>query len=492
MDKAKFEKEKIQFLSPEQIHLFESDHLPNQSIQQNQQNQFSIFQQQPSQPSFLLPSSPNQVIHNQPHQIAQQPVRLILNQPEPTFYGHPQKLSNETELVGPLYPMIVYASALPQPYVPEYHKKEISIQPATQVDPHHHLINSNQNNYSHHFPNNLNTQNNCQQYQSGYSNPDHLFRTKYDDIIDQYNWNKYGVTQQLPSVEPDKIIHDVTMHISSSLQQHTSLIPTIQGTQQTIQKNDFNFNPDIYSTYNNNNHFQDPILNNKDHFPLISEHPSFTHYDHLLEPPSKYTKIDPPIDPVTPFNQYNQGIGIDQQPYQPYQKINSYPPIHHLIEKKYDFGPIPNRPSEHSFTNSQITYDKPFIPDRSSIDTPITTINYIQPKYQSQTPQMVNNLQLNYQPSHPQIIPLSTIPQHFDYSPYNPKQHVSPTPSSNNLYTAPNYPIPTIKQIEQPKIVEQNGIKFQDETMVIDDNDHRQTKSSNRDPALQQQQCAIY
>ncbi|CAD8200471.1 unnamed protein product [Paramecium pentaurelia] len=496
-DKVKYEKEKIQFLSPEYVHLFENDTQLNHSLQQNPQNQFSIFQQQPSQSSLLFPPSPNQVIRNQPNQsnqIPQQPIQLILNQPQPTLYGNPQKLSNGAELVGPLYPMIVYASTQPQPYLPEYHKKEFQIQTSTQVDPHHPIINNNQNNYSHNIPNNqnfLNTQNNPQQYQSDYSNPDYLLRTKYDDIIDQFNWNKYGVTQQLPSVEPEKVIHDVNMHISTPIQQHKPLMPTLQGTQQTIKKNDLNINQDIYSTYNN--HFEDPILNNKDHFPLISEHHNFTHQDYQPDPINKYNKIDPPYDSVSPFNQYNKGFELDPLPY---QKIDSYPPIHNQIEKKYDFGPIPNRPSEHSYPNSQIIYDKPQIPDRSSFDTPITTMNYTQPKYQSYVPQTLNNNQLNYLPSHPQTIPQSSIPQNSGYSPYYPQQPFSPIPSSTNLYTAPNYPIPTIKpsqsNLEQPKIVEQDGIKFQDETMVVGDNDHRQTKNSNRDPALDQQQCTIY
>ncbi|CAD8085986.1 unnamed protein product [Paramecium primaurelia] len=507
--KVKYEKEKIQFLSPEYVHLFENDTQLNHSLQQNQQNPFSILQQQPSQSSLPFAQSPNQIIRNQPNQsnqMAQQPSQLILNQPQPTLYGHPSKLSNEGELIGPLYPMIVYASAQPQPYVPEYHHKEFQIQPATQVDPHH-MMNNNYNNYQNNIPNQQNfvkTQYGQQQQQyKGISNPDYFVRTKYDDIIDQYNWNKYGVTPQLPSVEPEKIINDVTMHISSPLQQYTPLTPTLQGIQQTIKKNDLNLNHDIYSTYNNhNNHFEDPLIINKDHFPQISEHPSLTHYDHPPDPFNKYTNIDLPIDPIPPFHQSIKKYDIDPQPYQPYQtyqpqqNIDSYPPIHHQIEKKYDFGPIPNRPSEHSFPNSQIIYDKPFIPDRSSIDTPITTMNYTQPKYQSYVPQPFSNNPINTLPSNLQTIPLSSIPQNSGYSPYYPQQPFSPIPSSTNLYTAPNYPIPITKpqqsSLEQPKIVEQDGIKFQDETMVVGDNDHRQTKNSNRDPALDQQQCAIY
>ncbi|CAD8116687.1 unnamed protein product [Paramecium sonneborni] len=512
-DKAKYEKEKLQFLSPEYVHLFENEQLINQSLQ-NQQNAFSLFQQQGSQSSFPNAQSPNQIQHIQPNQsnlIGQQPVQLILNQPQPTLYGNPSKPQNGGELIGPLYPMVVYASAQPQPYVPDYHNnnKEFQIQPAIQRDPNL-IMNNLQNNYPNIILNNQNiVKTSPPQQQLGVeTKTDYLVRTKYDDIIDQYNWNKYGVTQQLPSIEPEKIINDVTMHISSPLQQYTPLTPTLQGIQQTVKKNDFHLNHDIYSTYNN--HFEDPILNhNKDHFPQISEHPSQNnfHYDNPHDPLNKYTKIDLPLDPISSFPQSNHKYDYDPLPYQPHQKIDSYrspihsidsytpPPIHHQIEKKYDFGPIPNRPSEHSFPNSQIIYDKPFIPDRSSLDTPITTINYTQPKYQSYVPQtMNNNNNLNSLPSNLQTIPLSTIPQNSGYSPYQPQQPFSPIPSSTNLYTAPNYPIPTNKPqstLEQPKIVEQDGIKFQDETMVVGDNDHRQTKNSNRDPVLNQQQCSI-
>ncbi|CAD8109165.1 unnamed protein product [Paramecium sonneborni] len=506
-DKAKYEKEKIQFLSSEYVHLFENVQLINQSIQ-NQQIPFQLFQQQVSQSSIPNAQSPNQVQRNQPtqqNQILQQPIQLVLNQPQPTLYGHPSKPQSGEELIGPLYPMIVYASAQPQPYVPDYHKNEFQIQPATQIDPNS-IIHNNLNNYYNNIPNNQNqnfVKTQTPQYQEAYSNTNYQVRTKYDDIIDQYNWNKYGVTSQLPPVEPDKIINDVNMHISSPLQQYTPLTPTLQ-IQQTVKKNDLPLNHDIYSTYNNN-HFEDPILTNKDHFSQISENPSQNnfHHEHPTDPINKYTKIDLPLDPIQSFHQSNHKF--DPQSYKQQQKIDQYPPpinqldqypIHHQIEKKYDFGPIPNRPSEHSFPNSQIIYDKPFIPDRSSVDTPITTINYNQPKYQSYVPppQTLNNNQLNSLPSNLQTIPLSTIPQNSGYSPYYAQQPFSPIPSSTNLYTAPNYPIPNTKPqstLEQPKVIDQDGIKFQDETMVVGDNDHRQTKNSNRDPVLDQQQCSI-
>ncbi|CAK79035.1 unnamed protein product (macronuclear) [Paramecium tetraurelia] len=450
MNKAEFKKDKLQLLSPEYNTLFVVED--------------PLFQQA-SQKSLS---------------------QLIINQPQPTLYGQTQKGQQNADLIGPLYPLVVYAVSQPQPYVPEIHDKELQCYTNQKQIPTFFLDTQNQfcQNYQPFKYNNTSGPQNQQQTdpipqqqtnkrivtqlqsQMTFQNTEYSMRTKYDDIIDQYNWNKYGIAQQQPIADTEKIIYDATYHDSSQHQINTPYIqqtPTLPGTEQTIKKFDIHNNQDIHST---GGFFEDPILPQHDN---NNVQPSF--YSDQKHLPIKHFDFENNSPQLT---QPQRNIYAD--PRSPLE-IDQYPPIHQQIEKKFDFGPIPVRPSEQSYTPSYIASDKPYVPERIS-DIPTYQNNYLQQ-------QRFHN------------IPTSSLPQTSGYSPYLPQTPFSPLPSSTNLYVAPTYPLTTTNKSylynsTQPKIIEQDGIKFQDETMVIGDPDHRPTKNSNRDPALDQQQCQIF
>ncbi|CAD8094063.1 unnamed protein product [Paramecium primaurelia] len=444
--KAEFKKEKLQLLSPEYNYLFDVEE--------------TIFQQT-SQKSLS---------------------QLVINQPQPTLYGQPQKAQQNADLIGPLYPLVVYAVSQPQPYVPEIHDKELQQYTNQKQIPTFFLDTQNQfcQNYQP-FKDNTNVHQNNQQFnaipqqqsnkrvvpqfqsQMTFQNTDYSMRTKYDDIIDQYNWNKYGIAQSQPIIDTDKIIHDVTNQHSSQYQINSpqQQTPTLPGTEKTIKKFDINNNQDIHST---GGFYEDPILHQNDYvqpsFQSDQKHLPIKHFDFentspQLNKPLRNIQSDPRFLP----------------------DIDQYPQIHQQIEKKFEFGPIPARPSEQSYTPSYIASDKPYIPEKI-LDIPMYQNNYFQ------------------QQQH-QTIPITSLPQTSGYSPYQPQTPFSPIPSSTNLYIPPTYPLTTtnksyLQNSTQPKLIEQDGIKFQDETMVVGDLDHRPTKNSNRDPALDQQQCSIF